>query len=64
MNIKIRIKSIPWKVSKPFCYVDMIMDGLAEITSPVVTKPMNDQEAIRFDWECVGDDLKKAMGLK
>lgn len=50
MNIKIRIKSIPWKVTKPFRYIDLVMDGLAEIIKPTIAKPMDDKAAEEWRW--------------
>lgn len=59
---RVTIKNLLWKVKNPMSFMDLVVDSLAEIIDPTIMKPMDDYEAIKFDWEQIGNDLKKVIG--
>ena len=59
------MKSITSKTKRSASYTPGFWDGLASIFGfaiPIEGEKVSDQDAMRSDWENVGNDIRNAMG--
>ena len=59
------MKSTMCKTKRSASYVPGFLDGLASIfgaSIPIEGEKVSDRDAMRSDWENVGNDIRKSMG--